>query len=154
MVFTSFSQAETGRRSGALPFFSHPPERTQSEPGKRQGEANRHRYAAGPCLSGVIFPVLLHAGAGKAESHDEENHPRQFQPQLVHHVAEGATGGANSSHQRAEGAVAPSLLAGNASHDTQLAQCGDFTHNLDFSSLRSYNVATLKRQNRSADSSI
>jgi hypothetical protein len=131
-----------GLVSRALAFSARAPERTQTEPTKRHRAGNCNRKSAGPHPSGVIFPVFLHGGAGKAECHDEENDSDHFQPQLVGCARERSHDRASTCHQRAERAAAACLLPRNTRRRAQLLERRNFAHGLDFNSLWRYNDAT------------
>jgi hypothetical protein len=90
----------------------------------------------------MIFPVLLHRCAGKAERHDEEKEPHNLEPQLVGRARERPRSGADCAHQRPQRTVASGLLAGNSGRRSELSQGRNFIHGLDFNSLRRYNDAT------------
>jgi hypothetical protein len=87
----------------------------------------------------MIFSILLHSGAGKAERHEEEKQSHNLQPQLVSGAPERSRRGADRAHQRPERAIASGLLAGNSGRRSQLLQGRNFIHGLDFNSLRRYN---------------
>jgi hypothetical protein len=97
-------------------------------------------------LSSMILSVFLENRSGEAGGHQQENHSRDFQPELVQGAAKGSGSGAGSRHQGIEGAAALHLLAGNAGHHSSFAPVGNFTHALDFTSLRRYNDPTRERR--------
>ena len=87
---------------------------------------------AKPGPGGMIFPVLLHGGAGKAESHDEEKESGNLEPQLVQNLAERSNRRACRLADRAQGPAAPGLLPCHVrpdpEHHTQLARCRHLIH--------------------------
>ena len=86
--------------------------------------------------------ALANGASGKAESHDEEEESHDLEPQLVSGAPYGAARGADAAHDRVKRAVAPSLASRDLGHDPQLSEGRNFTHGLDFNSLRRYNDAT------------
>ena len=99
--------------------------------------------AADANLSSVIFSVFLKRGAAEAEGHDQKNHSRHLQPELVGDMQEGPGRRLDGAHDGAERAVAARLLARDPRHHPNLSPSGNFAHGLDFNSLRRYNDATL-----------
>lgn len=72
-------------------------------------------------MAGCVLRVLAEERDGAEERDRKKDGSGDFEPQLVHSMAEGAGGGARATQDRAESAVASGLLVGNASDRTRLS---------------------------------
>src|SRR5580692_6417079 len=63
--------------------FLHSPERTQPKPREDDCATNRQRHAPRTRLSRMKFSVLPHGTSAQAQRHDQEDNPRNLQPQLM-----------------------------------------------------------------------
>src|SRR5579862_1111433 len=147
--FTELEHSAAGGRrhnprrgaSGALPLFSNSPKRAQPKPGESHGKEHRDGGTARAYLPCVIFAVLLHGGTAKTEGHDQENHARDFKPELMQNTGKRTQRRESRALDRVERTAARCLLARNFGHHTGFPPRRNFAHSLDFSSLQRYNGA-------------
>jgi len=100
----------------ALPFALHPPERTDAKPDKHQRETKRDYDPFETGLSSMILGVLVGQRRAPAESHQQEDQPSYFEPQLMQNFAKSPASGSQCTAGCPQHAVAPGLLRRNPRH--------------------------------------
>lgn len=140
-----FSDEDHDPYGGRSPrFFLHSHERTHAEPGKGQCEANCNCDSAESHLSRLIPGVFVRPGCSAAGGHQQEDHSRNLQPQLMQNAPASADRGRDGAAERADGSAALCLLRGNTGHYSQLL-CGC---NLTHSSILTVSGATMTQSAR------
>jgi hypothetical protein len=129
----AFSLSDISVRSGGSPctapaLLSHSPERSHAEPGKCQGEANCNRDAAGGGVPGLVLYTFTDRRDRPERRHENKDRSRDFKPELVQHVSEGARRRSRGLHDRAYGAIASGLPARHPGDGDRLSKDGNLTH--------------------------
>jgi hypothetical protein len=121
----------------------HPPERTHPKPRKRQCETNCNHHTPKARLPGLIFRIFVGQRNPAAGRYQQENKPRNLQPQLMQHPPKGASRRRNRAGGGPHRPAAFGLLRRHPRHHPYLLCRRNLAHGLDFNSLRRYNDANL-----------
>jgi hypothetical protein len=95
-------------------------------------------------LSSVVFCILPRQAHPATRGHQQENHPRNLQPQLMQHPSERPGHRRHGAGHGSHGPATLGLLRRHAPDYPDLSCRGYLAHGLDFSSLRRYNGANLR----------